>query len=88
MEQNKRKIRTGKVVSDSMDKTAIVVVEWSSKHRLYKKSVSRTSKYYVHDENNACSVGANVKIMETRPIYKTKRWRVIEIIDAQNETKA
>jgi|TARA_B100001146_G_C16135347_1_gene414292 small subunit ribosomal protein S17 len=88
MEQNKRKIRTGKVVSDSMDKTAVVVVEWSSRHRLYKKSVRRTSKYYAHDENNACSVGANVKIMETRPTSKTKRWRVIEIVDAQNETKA
>lgn len=88
MEQNKRKIRTGKVVSDSMDKTAVVVVEWSSRHRLYKKSVRRTSKYYAHDENNACSVGVNVKIMETRPTSKTKRWRVIEIVDAQNETKA
>ena len=88
MEQNKRKIRTGKVVSDSMDKTAVVVVEWSSRHRLYKKSVRRTSKYYAHDENNACSVGANVKIMETRPTSKTKRWRVIEIVDGQNETKA
>ena len=87
MEQNKRKIRTGKVVSDSMDKTAIVVVEWSSKHRLYKKSVSRTSKYYVHDEKNACRVGSNVKIMETRPISKTKRWRVVEIVDAPKETK-
>ena len=88
MEQNKRKIRTGKVVSDSLDKTAVVVVEWASRHRLYKKSVKRTSKYYAHDENNSCAIGANVKIMETRPTSKTKRWRVIEIVDAQNETKA
>ena len=87
MEQNKRKIRTGKVVSDSMDKTAVVVVEWASRHRLYKKSVRRTSKYYVHDEKNACRVGSNVKIMETRPISKTKRWRVVEIVDAPKETK-
>ena len=54
MEQNNRKIRIGKVISNSMDKTAIVVVEWSSRHRLYKKSVRRTSKFYAHDENNSC----------------------------------
>tara|TARA_B100001013_G_scaffold260111_1_gene163072 strand:+ start:751 stop:1017 length:267 start_codon:yes stop_codon:yes gene_type:complete len=86
MEQNNRKFRTGRVVSNSMDKTAVVVVEWSSRHRLYKKSVKRTSKYYAHDENNSCAIGANVKIMETRPTSKTKRWRVVEIIDNQSAT--
>ena len=86
MEQNNRKIRIGKVISNSMDKTAVVTVEWSSRHRLYKKLVRRTSKYYAHDENNSCEVGANVKIMETRPTSKTKRWRVIEIIDNQKTT--
>ena len=83
MEQNNRKIRIGKVISNNMDKTAIVVVEWSSRHRLYKKSVRRTSKFYAHDENNSCEIGASVKKMETRPTSKTKRWRVIEIIDNQ-----
>ena len=88
MEQNNKKIRTGKVVSNSMDKTAVVIVEWSSRHRLYKKSVRRTSKYYAHDENNICQIGASVKIMETRPTSKTKRWRVGEIIDDKTATSA
>ncbi len=83
MEQNNRKIRIGKVISNSMDKTAKVVGEWTSRHRLYKKSVRRTSKFYAHDENNSCEIGADVKIMETRPTSKTKRWRVIEIIDSK-----
>jgi small subunit ribosomal protein S17 len=88
MEQTKRKIRTGKVISNNMDKTAVVMVEWSSRHKLYKKLVRRTSKYYAHDENNSCSVGANVKIMETRPTSKLKRWRVIEIINTLPSIKA
>ena len=87
MDQTKRKIRIGKVISSKMDKTAVVVVEWSSRHKLYKKLIRRTSKYYAHDANNTCSVGANVKIMETRPTSKLKRWRVIEILDNPTSTK-
>ena len=87
MDQTKRKIRIGKVISSKMDKTAVVVVEWSSPHKLYKKLIRRTSKYYAHDDNNTCSVGANVKIMETRPTSKLKRWRVIEILDNPTSTK-
>ena len=87
MDQTKRKIRIGKVISSKMDKTAVVVVEWSSRHKLYKKLIRRTSKYYAHDANNTCSVGANAKIMETRPTSKLKRWRVIEILDNPTSTK-
>ena len=80
-ERNLRKTRTGMVVSDKMDKTVVVTVKDKIKHPLYKKIVNRTIKFKAHDEENACGVGDTVKIMETRPISKDKRWRVVEIIE-------
>jgi small subunit ribosomal protein S17 len=78
--EKKRKIRTGKVVSDKMDKTVIVMVESLRQHPLYKKVVKMRSKFKVHDEGNTCTVGDTVKIIETRPLSKDKRWRVAEIV--------
>ena len=80
-ERNLRKVRTGKVVSDKMDKTIVVAVEDHVKHPLYKKIVKRTYKLKAHDENNECKVGDTVKVMETRPLSKDKRWRLVEIIE-------
>jgi small subunit ribosomal protein S17 len=79
MKEN-RKTRTGTVVSDKMDKTIVVVVESLRRHKLYKKVVRHTSKFKVHDESNSCKIGDLVKIVETRPLSKDKRWRVVEII--------
>jgi len=76
-----RKTRTGNVVSDKMDKTIVVAVEMRSAHPLYKKIVKRTYKLKAHDENNECGIGDRVKIMETRPLSKDKRWRLSEIIE-------
>ena len=76
-----RKTRIGKVVSDKMDKTIVVVVESRSAHPLYKKIVKRTYKLKAHDENNECGIGDRVKVMETRPLSKEKRWRLAEIIE-------
>ena len=81
MERNLRKTRTGKVVSDKMDKTIVVAVEDHVKHPLYKKIVKRTYKLKAHDEKNECNVGDTVKVMETRPLSKDKRWRLVEIIE-------
>ena len=81
MERNLRKTRTGKVVSDKMDKTIVVAVEDHVKHPLYKKIVKRTYKLKAHDENNECKVGDTVKVMETRPLSKDKRWRLVEIME-------
>ncbi|OGN95029.1 MAG: 30S ribosomal protein S17 [Chloroflexi bacterium RBG_13_50_10] len=78
--KEKRKTRTGKVISDKMDKTVVVVVESLGRHPFYKKVVRHTSKFKVHDEANACKVGDVVKIIETRPLSKDKRWRVAKII--------
>jgi small subunit ribosomal protein S17 len=78
--KGKRKTRTGTVISDKMDKTVVVVVESLGRHPLYKKVVRHTSKFKAHDETNACKVGDVVKIIETRPLSKDKRWRVAEII--------
>ena len=75
-----RKVRTGKVVSDSMDKTIVVSVEWKRPHKLYIKSVSRRSRMTVHDVNNVCSVGDVVQIVESRPTSKTKRWSVKSVL--------
>ena len=75
-----RKVRTGKVVSDSMDKTIVVSVEWKRPHKLYIKSVSRRSRMTVHDVNNVCSVGDVVQIVESRPRSKTKRWSVKSVL--------
>jgi small subunit ribosomal protein S17 len=76
-----RKVMTGTVVSDKMDKSVVVAVESRMPHPLYKKIVKKTKRYAVHDEENACSVGDVVRIMETRPLSRTKRWRVVEIIE-------
>ena len=80
-ERNLRKTRTGKVVSDKMDKTIVVAVEDHVKHPLYKKIVKRTYKLKAHDENNECKIGDPVKVMETRPLSKDKRWRLVEIME-------
>ena len=80
-ERNLRKTRTGRVVSDKMDKTIVVAVEDHVKHPLYKKIVKRTYKLKSHDENNECKVGDTVKVMETRPLSKDKRWRLVEIME-------
>ena len=80
-ERNLRKTRTGKVVSDKMDKTIVVAVEDHVKHPLYKKIVKRTYKLKAHDEQIDCRVGDTVKVMETRPLSKDKRWRLVEIVE-------
>lgn len=81
MERAFRKTRVGKVVSDKMDKTVVVLVEDRVTHPLYKKIVRVSKKYKAHDENNECRVGDKVRIMETRPLSKDKRWRLAEIIE-------
>ena len=80
-ERNLRKTRVGKVVSDKMQKTIVVAVVDNVKHPLYNKIVKRTYKLKAHDENNECQVGDRVKVMETRPLSKEKRWRLVEIIE-------
>ena len=80
-ERNMRKVKVGKVGSDKMDKTMIVAVEDSVKHPLYKKIVKRTKRLKAHDEKNECKIGDRVEIMETRPLSKDKRWRLVEIIE-------
>ena len=81
VERNLRKTRTGKVVSNKMQKTIVVAVEDHVKHPLYNKIVKRTYKLKAHDENNECNIGDIVKVMETRPLSKDKRWRLVEIIE-------
>ncbi|MDH5695337.1 MAG: 30S ribosomal protein S17 [Dehalococcoidia bacterium] len=78
--ESKRKIKFGQVVSDKMDKTVVVAVETPKRHSLYKKTIRRVAKYKAHDENNECRVGDKVRIVETRPLSRDKRWRVAEII--------
>ena len=80
-ERNLRKTRVGRVVSDKMDKTVVVAISDNVKHPLYKKIVKRTVRLKAHDENNTCKVGDRVEVMETRPLSKDKRWRVVEIIE-------
>jgi small subunit ribosomal protein S17 len=80
-ERNERKVRTGKVVSDKMDKTVVVAVERLVQHGLYGKPVKKTTKFKAHDENNESHTGDTVTIMETRPLSKDKRWRVVEIVE-------
>ncbi len=80
-DRNMRKTLIGKVVSDKMDKTVVIAVEDSVKHKLYSKVIKRTYKLKAHDELNACGVGDRVKVMETRPLSKDKRWRVVEIVE-------
>ena len=80
-ERNLRKTRVGKVISDKMDKTIVVAVQDNVKHPLYGKIVKKTYKLKAHDENNECRVGDRVKVMETRPLSKDKRWRLVEVIE-------
>ena len=81
MERNLRKVRTGKVTSNKMDKTIVVAIEEHVKHPLYKKVVKRTYKLKAQDENNECNIGDTVRVMETRPLSKDKRWRLVEIVE-------
>ena len=81
MERNLRKTRVGKVVSNKMDKTIVVAIEDHVKHPLYKKIVKRTYKLKAHDAENTCNIGDTVKVMETRPISKDKRWRLVEVVE-------
>ena len=81
MERNLRKTRQGKVVSDKMDKTIVVAIEDHVKHPLYGKIVKKTYKLKAHDEKNECGIGDTVKVMETRPLSKDKRWRLVEIME-------
>ena len=79
--RNLRKTRVGKVISEKMDKTIVVAIADNVKHPVYNKIVKRTTKIHVHDEKNECRVGDKVEVMETRPLSKTKRWRLVEIIE-------
>lgn len=81
MERNLRKTRIGKVTSDKMDKTIVVAVENNVRHPLYGKIVKRTYKLKAHDENNECKIGDRVRVMETRPLSKEKRWRLVSILE-------
>ena len=81
MERNLRKTRIGKVTSNKMDKTIVVAIENRVKHPLYKKVVKSTYTLKAHDENNECNIGDTVKVMETRPLSKDKRWRLVEIVE-------
>ena len=80
-ERNLRKTRVGKVVSNKMDKTIVVAIADNVKHPLYKKIIKRTSKLKAHDENNECNIGDTVEIMETRPLSKDKRWRLVNVLE-------
>ncbi len=80
-DRNIRKTQVGKVVSDKMDKTVVVAIEDSVRHPIYKKIIKRTIKFKAHDENNECRTGDKVRIMETRPLSKDKRWRLVEIVE-------
>ena len=80
-ERNLRKTRVGMVVSDKMDKTVVVAIQDNVVHPMYGKIIKRTLKVHAHDENNECGIGDKVSIMETRPFSKTKRWRIVEIIE-------
>lgn len=79
--RNMRKVRQGVVSSTKMDKTITVMVQWKEKHPIYGKYMNKTKKYHVHDEKNECREGDTVRIMETRPLSRTKRWRLIQIIE-------
>jgi len=79
--RNLRKERTGVVTSSKMDKSITVAIKWKEKHPIYGKFVNKTKKYHAHDEKNECNIGDTVKIMETRPLSKTKRWRLVQIIE-------
>ena len=80
-ERNLRKTRVGRVISNKMDKTVVVAIEDNVAHPVYGKIIKRTTKIHVHDENNECTIGDKVSVMETRPLSKTKRWRLVQIIE-------
>jgi small subunit ribosomal protein S17 len=79
--RNLRKEKIGVIFSNKMDKSVTVAVKWKEKHPMYGKFVNRTKKFHAHDESNDCNIGDTVRIMETRPLSKTKRWRVVEILE-------
>ena len=79
--RNLRKTRVGIVVSDKMDKTIVVAIQDNVKHKVYNKIIKRTTKIHAHDEKNVCNIGDKVEVMETRPLSKTKRWRLVQIIE-------
>ena len=82
MERNLRKERVGVVVSNKMDKTIVVAVKWKEKHPIYGKFVNKTRKFHAHDDKNECGIGDTVRIMETRPLSKTIRWRLTQIVES------
>ncbi|MDD2443664.1 MAG: 30S ribosomal protein S17 [Desulfotomaculaceae bacterium] len=84
-ERGMRKVMTGRVVSDKMEKTVVVAVESLVRHPLYQRTIRRTKNFKAHDEKNSCRIGDKVKVMETRPISKDKRWRVIEILEKSKQ---
>ena len=84
MERGRRKVKIGRIVSNKMDKTIVVAVEDFVRHELYNKPVKRTKKFKAHDENNECRIGDRVKIMETRPLSKDKRFRLVEVVEKVN----
>jgi len=81
VERNRRKVKVGRVVSDKMDKTIVVAIEDFVSHPLYSKRVKRTVKFKAHDENNVAAIGDKVKIMETRPLSRDKRWRLVDVVE-------
>jgi small subunit ribosomal protein S17 len=81
LKRNLRKERVGRVVSDKMEKSCVITVERKVKHPMYGKFMKKTSKLMVHDENNQCGIGDTIRVMETRPLSKNKRWRLVEIIE-------
>jgi small subunit ribosomal protein S17 len=81
VERNKRKVREGRVISSRMDKTIVVAVERRFRHPRYEKIIRRTSKLYAHDDKNECSIGDKVKVMESRPVSKLKRWRLVQVLE-------
>lgn len=87
MERNKRKVRLGKVVSNKMDKSVVVAVERLIRHPRYERVVRRTSKLVAHDEANQCRPGDRVRVMETRPLSRTKRWRLVEVVEKAPEAQ-
>jgi small subunit ribosomal protein S17 len=85
MAEGKRQIKVGRVVSDKMDKTVVVAVDYLKPHPLYRKIIRKTNKFHAHDGENACKVGDVVRIEETRPLSKTKRWQVVEVVQRVDE---
>lgn len=85
MAEGRRQLKVGRVVSDKMDKTVVVAVDYLKPHPLYRKTIRKTSKFYAHDETNQCHTGDLVRIGETRPLSKTKRWEVLEILQRNEE---